>query len=94
MPESRDKSIKSRVKLIRECTEVAKRLKARRIVGEASRRRRIPDMANIRELEKLVPGDEVLVYREDDGWKSFPFVRMEPDGIVVKLPHKESKFIQ
>ncbi len=63
MPSERDMSLATRVRTIRENTVLARRLKAQRIPGEASRCRHNPNLVHFREVENLVPGDGVLVYR-------------------------------
>ncbi len=88
----RDLSLQARIRTIRECTLLARRLKAQHVRDEAARRRHVPNIRNIRTLEATVPGDTVLVYREMDGWKPYPFVSMHEDSVSVQLPKRISRF--
>ncbi len=63
MPSERDMSVATRVRTIRENTVLERRLQAQRIPGMAARYRHNPNLAHCRELETLVLGDGVLVYR-------------------------------
>ena len=91
-PQSLNMSLAARTRTIREWTQLSKRLKAQRILQESSRRRHVASTSDIREIEKLIPGDDVLIYREKEGWRSYPFVRLNRVGVVVQLPTKHSKF--
>ncbi len=92
IPRKRNASLESRVRAIRDCTMLARRLKAQRIRNEAARRRHVQNLVHIRSLEQLVPEDIVLVHREKEGWKPYPFVCMDNDAVSVQLPKKISKF--
>ena len=64
-------------------TILAIKLKAQRVLEEASSRKHTPHISLIRALETLLPGEEVLVYWESDGWTVYPFFRLQDDGAVV-----------
>ena len=92
VPQRRDTTFASRVIKIKDATILATKFKAQRVLNEASRRKHTPNMSLIRALETLLPGEDVLVYRESGGWTVYPFVRLQNDGVVVQLPSKQSKF--
>lgn len=92
LPQNRDTSLARRVKTISECTKLAKELKAKQIIKDSVNLRNVTGRNHIQELEKLIPGDEVMVYRKNAGWKIYPFVKLESDGVVVQLDNRQSKF--
>ena len=91
VPQRRDTTFATRVTKIKDATILATKLKAQRVLKEASRRKHTPNMSLIRALETLLPGEDVLVCRESGGWTVYPFFCLQDDGVVVQLPSQQSK---
>lgn len=82
-------SMAERANIIRECTKLVLRMKAKRIVNESKKIRNSPSMNEIEKVRTLPPGSEVLVYREELGWKKYPFVRTIGNSVDVVLPSRK-----
>lgn len=79
-------SMAERARIISECTALATKLKSRRIIKDSIRKYHSPSSIEIEKVRRLVPGSDVLVYREKEGWKRYELSSVEGNDVKVKLP--------
>lgn len=79
-------SMMQRANVIRACTEMITKLKARRVVKDAMKIRHTPSALEIEKVRRLPPGNMVLVYREGHGWTEYTLVRVRGNEVDVVLP--------
>lgn len=78
---------------IRECTYVVTKIKEKRTVRDAMKRHNTASCKEMQKVFQLPSGHDVLVYRENEGWKRFTRVRVRAYEVdVVLLSGKISTF--
>lgn len=82
------KNLIERAKISRECTEIVRKIKAKRVIRDASRQRNASSIKEIQKVSTLPPGHAVLVYREKTGWQPYELVRIRDTDVDVVLQSK------
>lgn len=80
-------SMAERARIISECTKLAERMKARRVIRDSMRITKSPNQEEILALRRLPPGSFVLVYREKKKmWMKYKLVSVSENNVTVVLP--------
>lgn len=79
-------SMAVRAKIIQDCTALATKMKARRVIKDSVRKYHAPSMREIEKLRRLPPGSDVLVHREKIGWKKYSLSSVKDNEVQVVLP--------
>lgn len=74
-----------RAQIVPECTKLVTKMKARRMIRDASKLRNSVNSEHIEEVRRLAPGAPVLVYREKEGW-AHNLAKVDCNEVNVVLP--------
>lgn len=70
-----------RASIISECTALEIKLKAPRIVKDSIRKCHAPNMEEIEKARRLLPGSDVIVNRENAGWKQYKLASVSENDV-------------
>lgn len=79
-------SYAQRAKIVSECTKLAIKMKARRIIRDGAKRQNSLNGVDIETVRRLAPGSQVLVYREKKGWVKYTMAKIDGNNVNVVLP--------
>lgn len=74
-----------RASIIRDCTNNVTKMKARRTLRDAVMLRNTASCLEMQKVSQLPPGHNVLVFRENEGWKRYTMVRVRDHEVDVVL---------
>jgi len=75
-----------RAKIVSDCTKLAKKMKARRILRDGARLKNSVSSAVIETIRRIPPGSPILVHREKEGWMKYVLAKVDGNNVNVILP--------